>query len=33
VRTGDFTEEAEKYFERKKLNQTAKKAGHSEAAE
>jgi sulfite reductase alpha subunit len=33
VRTDDFTEEAEKYFERKKFNRTAKKAGHSEAAE
>jgi sulfite reductase alpha subunit len=33
VRTDDFTEEAEKYFERKKFDRTAKKAGYPEAAE
>jgi sulfite reductase alpha subunit len=33
VRTDDFTEEAEKYFERKKFNRTDKKAGYPEAAE
>jgi hypothetical protein len=33
VRTDDFTEEAEKYFERKKFDRSAKKRNYSEAAE
>jgi len=34
VRTDDFTEEAEKYFERKKLDRSAKMAkARTEAAE
>jgi sulfite reductase alpha subunit len=33
VRTDDFTDEAEKYFERKKFNRAAKAGGIPEAAE
>jgi sulfite reductase alpha subunit len=33
VRTDDFTEEAEKYFERKKFDRAAKPTKHLEAAE
>jgi sulfite reductase alpha subunit len=33
VRTDDFTEEAEKYFERKKFDRAGKAAKYPEAAE
>ena len=33
VRTDDFTEEADKYFERKKFDRAAKAAKYTEAAE